>query len=159
MSINESIFRDLIISEPLTGVKITLQPKDYNWPECIPTAYRPKKKTKVIIEVDHIRAAAKNGATWDQLENYYMVDVDTLKKHFFIDYMRSRAQLEINVIDSMVTSAQAGEVTIQKFLATNWLDFANKIEALPVINQTPDEETINLRLKILLDKMNPTVTK
>jgi hypothetical protein len=136
---------------------VELRPKDYDWPSNIPSEYLPKRKPTVTINEDEIKEAAGKGVTWEQMENYYVVDKETLKKHFFILYNRERAKLEINVLDGMVTSALGGSDAMLKWLSVNWLHMTDKTITEIV---TPDYDAAEVDEKIakLMKKMTPDDT-
>lgn len=128
--------------------------KDYSWPSSIPSEYLPKRRPTVTIDDDEIKQAAMKGVTWEQLEKYYCIDKESLKKQYFIMYQRERAKLEINVLDGMVNSALAGSDTMLKWLSVNWLSMTDKTTTEIV---TPDMDVAELDEKLakLLSKLTP----
>ena len=133
---------------------IELKPKDYSWPSSIPSEYLPKKKPTVTINEDEIKEAAGKGVTFEQLEQYYCVDKETLKKHFYIMYNRERAKLEINVLDGMVTSALGGSDSMLKWLSQNWLKMTDKTTT-EIITPDMDIGEIDEKLAKLMSKLSP----
>lgn len=131
---------------------VILKPKDYDWPQHIPSEYLPIKKPTVEIDVEEIRMAASKGITWEQLEAYYNVDKETLKKNFYLIYTKERAKLEINLLNSMVSTALMGDTPMQKWLSANWLKMTDKstttiIEAASETDPKELDEKIDRLLK------------
>jgi hypothetical protein len=132
-----------------------LKPNQYEWPSSIPSEYLPKKKPTVTIDDAEIKEAAMKGVTWEQLEQYYMVDKETLKKHYFIMYSKERAKLEINVLDGMVNSALGGSDAMLKFLSINWLKMTERSITEIVSVDTPDVAELDEKIAKLLSKLSP----
>lgn len=130
---------------------ITLKPKDYEWPNNIPSEYLPQKKPTVTIDEAEVVAAAEKGITWEQLQDYYCVDQETLKRNFYIQYSKAKAQLGILVLDSMVTVAMEGNPIMLKWLSTNWLGMKSS-ESLTINKEEPNLSELDDKIAKLLKK-------
>ena len=141
-----------------TTQSLFLQPVDYNYPNSLPKESYPIVKSTVQIKLSELTYAAEHGITWEQLEQYYMVDKDTLQKYLTWEYNTGKATLEINVLDAMVESAVEDKNPVMlKFLATNWLGMTDKTVSEQA-ELPQDEDSINQRLQALLAKHSkPTV--
>jgi len=135
-----------------TPLSITFEPNEYKYPSWLPAASAPADKPRVEIEFADIQYAALHGSTWQQLEALYLVDMETLKLYFTAVYSQAQAQLQINVMHTMVNSAvTAGDTVMLKWLSSNLLGMSDKVTQTP--QQPPvDEAAINAKLNALLMK-------
>ena len=139
---------------PVSTKVITLKAKDYDWPVWLEPSQQPAKKPTVVITEHEIQIAAESGVTWTQLERYYTVDQETLKRHFLILYEKHRATLEINILNAMVTSAVSGNPAMMKWLSANYLNMSERTTETTITEEQPtDENQVNLKIKQLMDKL------
>lgn len=133
---------------------VTIRPKNYEWPDCIPQDYRPKQKKSVKISRDYVISEFMTGATWEMLEQRFAVDKNTLKRYFYVDYVRCQALLKMSIIRSTVLNALEGKEKSQHFLCNVWLDMVEQSDNTLTVKQ-PDinEKEMNEQIKSLLDKM------
>jgi hypothetical protein len=133
-----------------TKQSVTFEPSDYKYPQWLPVDSEPTVKPSVKITEAEIVHAASHGVTWEQLEAYYTVDQDSLKKYLTLWYSKSEATMHINILDSMVKSAVDDKnPTMLKWLSSNYLNMVDKVTAVPV-TQTVDEDSLNAKLASLL---------
>lgn len=137
------------------GIEYPNDPRiPYKYPSWLPTESQPEEQPTVRISREEIVAAAQMGVTWEQLEAYYTVDIDTLKRIFLIDYRKAEAQLQINILDSMIKSAVEGSPIMLKWLSTNLLGMTEKNTTLvdPNADKPIDDDAITAKIKALLEK-------
>jgi hypothetical protein len=113
----------------------------------------------VQILYSEITTAALCGTTWEQLEQYYTVDKDCLKLYFSLPYSKAQAQLQINILDTMVECAVIEKnAVLLKWLSSNWLGMSEKVATVqPTVPVSEDE--VNERLKALFEKRGLTIIK
>jgi hypothetical protein len=135
-----------------TSKSITFGPLDYRAPAHIPKDSLPDCLPTVQILFEDIWFSGERGVSWEQLENHYMVDIDTLKRYLTLPYEKGRALLQINVLDAMVGEAvDKKNVVMLKWLSANWLGMSEKTVAQPP--QAPvDEQDVNDKLTALIEK-------
>lgn len=133
---------------------IKLTAKDYDWPLWLEPSMQPNKKPTVTILEQDIINGAEAGTTWSQLERYYTVDQETLKKHFLIIYEKHRATLEINILGSMVRQAISGNTMMLKWLSANYLNMSERTTDTTITEEQPtDEKLVNQKIEQLINKI------
>jgi hypothetical protein len=131
---------------------ITFEAQDYNYPTWLPSDSMPETKPSITVTVAEIETAAMHGTTWEQLEAYYCIDLETLKQHFTRPYMQAKAQMQINVLHAMTTKAvDEKDATMLKWLSQNLLGMSDKSKH--EINTTTSLSDLELsnRLETLLN--------
>lgn len=140
-----------------TKQSITFEPSDYRYPQWLPLNSHPTVKPTVQIKLEEITYAAEHGVTWEQLEQYYTVDVSSLKEYCSLEYSKGQGTLQINVIDAMVKSAVDEKSPVMlKFLANNWLGMTDKVTT-ETLSPTVDEQSLNDKLQSLMLKYSSTL--
>ena len=131
---------------------VTIKGKDYNWPDSIPAEYRPKVKPTHYISRAEVEKTFQFGSDWEMLEAQYLIDVNTLKKHFWTNFIKAQGVLKQQIIKSTVVSAVAGNHPAQRFLAINWLSMQDAAIAGVPTPQEYNEKEVNEKIEKLLAK-------
>ena len=130
---------------------VVLKPRDYQYPLTLPKQSQPKVKPTVVIDGDELfKTVQLSAASWEQLSDLYVVDIDTLKKHFTLDYNQACAKHDIEIHAALRAQALEGNGTALKILAINRLKMSDK-----VINITEEENGAGFTIKVISPKERP----
>ena len=154
MAKSPKMITDPIVPNSINPEIVKLTPAKYKYPESLPSEYLPAKKPNVIIERDFVIQEFMTGSTWEMLSMFYVVDVETLKKLFWVDYERAQASLKMNIIKSTVLTAIEGNHSAQRFLCTNWLGLTEKSpDSVPTSDLPYKATEVDAKIEALLSKL------